>query len=152
MKKPIPGSARARTDTDGTVEQEEPERFYQPPARQCALLILYLLQAREDEVSREVSRARISQTTLRRICGRSQVPNDLLLEIQEFLLAAGWCLFCVGPTHFAIIKKKAVEGWGRISSGRIKDELTAVSRGKFDFERLEPLLLSQEAEEGETDD
>jgi hypothetical protein len=128
------------------------DRYHQPSPRESALLILRLMQAREQEVHREVSRARISQSTLRGLCGRSQITNDLLLEIQEFLLAAGWCLFCVGPTHYALIKKKAVEGWGRISSGRIKDELTAVSRGQYDFERLEPLLIPQESGTGDMDE
>jgi hypothetical protein len=121
-------------------------RYHQPSARECALLVLRLLQVREDEVGREVSRARISQTTLRSLCGRSQITNDLLLETQEFLLVAGWCLFCVGPTHFAIIRKKAVGGWPRISSGRINSELADVSRRQYDFERLEPLLMPQDAE------
>jgi hypothetical protein len=91
-------------------------------------LNLRLLQAREGEVGREVSRARISQTTLRILCSRSQNGNDLLLEVQEFLLTAGYWLFCVGPTHFAIIKRNAVEGWARISSCRIGKELTEVAR------------------------
>jgi hypothetical protein len=128
------------------------ERYHQPSPRESALLILRLMQAREQEVHREVSRARLSQSTLRGLCGRSQITNDLLLEIQEFLLAAGWCLFCVGPTHYALIKKKAVEGWARISSGRIKDELRAVSHGQYDFEPLEPLLLPQQSGTGDTDE
>jgi hypothetical protein len=88
----------------------------------------------------------------RSLCGRSQIPNDLLLEIQEFLLAAGWCLFCAGPTYFAIIKRKAVEGWARIASGRIKDEVTAVLHGQYDFERLEPLLMPREPAAADTDE
>jgi hypothetical protein len=60
-------------------------------------------------------------------------------------LVAGWCLFCAGPTHFAIIKRKAVEGWARVSSGRIRPELDTVARGQYDFERLEPLLLPQDS-------
>jgi hypothetical protein len=128
-------------------------RYHQPSARECALLVLRLMQAREHEVKdREVSRARISQFTLRNLCGRSQITNELLLEVQEFLLAAGWCLFCAGPTHFALIKRKAVEGWARISSGRIKDELTAVSLGTYDFERLEPLLMPREPAAADTDE
>ena len=125
-------------------------RYHQPSARECALLVLRLLQAREEELKdRELSRARISQSTLRALCGRSQISNDRLLDIQEFLLAAGWCLFCAGPTHFGLIKRSAVEGWARMSSGRIRNELTDVSRGQYDFEQLEPLLMPQvsEAEE-----
>jgi hypothetical protein len=136
----------------GDQKPQATDRYHQPSARQCALLILRLMQAREEEVHREVSRARISQNTLRRLCGRSQLGNDLLLEVQEFLLASGWALFCVGPTHYAIVKLKAVEGWGRISSNRINDDLTAVSRGrgKEIFDRLEPLLMPQESDTGDT--
>jgi hypothetical protein len=112
-------------------------------------LVLHLLRAREKEVDREVSRVRISQSTLRTLCGRSQIGNALLLEVQEFLLPAGWCLFCIGPTHFGIIKRKAVEGWPRVSSGRIRADLSLVSRGQYDFEQLEPLLLPQASEADE---
>ena len=88
-------------------------RYHQPSARECALLVLRLLQVREDEVGREVSRARISQTTLRSLCGRSQITNDLLLETQEFLLVAGWCLFCVGPNPLRNHQEEG--GWGLAS-------------------------------------
>jgi len=108
------------------------------------------LQAREEELKdRELSRARISQSTLRTLCGRSQISNDLLLGIQEFLLVSGWCLFCAGPTHFGLIKRSAVEGWARISSGRIGNELTDVSRGQYDFGQLEPLLMPQVSEDAD---
>ena len=124
--------------------------YHQPSARECALLVLRLLQAREEELKdRELSRARISQSTLRTLCGRSQISNDLLLGIQEFLLVSGWCLFCAGPTHFGLIKRSAVEGWARISSGRIGNELTDVSRGQYDFGQLEPLLMPQVSEDAD---
>jgi hypothetical protein len=118
------------------------------------VLVLRVMQAREQETNREVSRARISQSTIRRLCGRSQIGGDFLVEIQEILLAAGWCFFLVGPSYFAIIKVKSVEGWGRISSKRIADELKSVPRGQFNFENLEPLLLAERnpAEEEEKDD
>jgi hypothetical protein len=127
-------------------------RYHQPSARECALLVLRLMQARGQEVlGREVSRVRISQATLRSLCGRSQITSDLLLQVQEFLLAAGWCLFCAGP-YFALIRKTAVDGWARISSGRIENELAAVARGEYDFESLEPLLIPQESGAGDTDE
>jgi hypothetical protein len=139
----------------GVADQksEAISRYHQPSARECALLVLRLMQAREHELKdREVSRARISQFTLRTLCGRSQIPNDLLLEIQEFLLAAGWCLFCADPTYFALVRKTAVQGWARISSGRIEDELAAASRGQYDFEALEPLLMPREPAAADTDE
>jgi hypothetical protein len=66
-----------------------------------------------------------------------------LLEVQEYLLAAGWALFCIGPTHYAIIKLESVLGWGRISSKRIADELKLVPRGNFPWKEHENLLTSQ---------
>jgi hypothetical protein len=145
--------------TRGSMSSEvkETERYHQPTSRECALLVLRLLQVRQEEInerkeSREVSRARISQSTIRKLSGRSQVPTDFLIEVQEFLLAAGWALFCIGPTHYAIIKLKAVRGWARTSSNRIDDELKAVARGKYDFAALEKLLLLDESEADEGDE
>ena len=144
---------RQSTQASGRPADSKPEtvcRYHQPSARECALLVLRLLKAREEELKdRELSRARISQSTLRTLCGRSQISNDLLLGIQEFLLVSGWCLFCAGPTHFGLIKRSAVEGWARISSGRIGNELTDVSRGQYDFGQLEPLLMPQVSEDAD---
>jgi hypothetical protein len=54
-----------------------------------------------------------------------------------------------GPTHFGLIRRSAVEGWARISSGRIRNELTDVSRGQYDFGQLEPLLMPQVSEDAD---
>ena len=140
-------------------ETEAEAHFHLPTPRECALLILRLvqvreqeLQAREEETRRGVSRARISQTTLLTLCRRSRLSETFLTDVQEFLLAAGWCLFRVSATYYAIIKREAVEGWARISSARISEELTAVSRGTYNFERLEPLLLAPDSDAPEGDD
>jgi hypothetical protein len=126
------------------VERRGVDKLYQPTPRECAMLILRLMEVRGQEVEGEVSRARISQNTVRRMCGRGQLTTDFIHDLQNILLAAGWCMFCVGPTHYAVIKVKSVEGWSRISSKRISDELTRVSRGQFDFQQVEHLLLPQE--------
>jgi hypothetical protein len=123
----------------------EPQLPYLPTERQCALLILYLISARDEEFEkkgqeRKVSRARISQNTIRRLCGRSHISNDFLLLVQEYLLAAGWALFCIGPTYYAVIKLESVQGWSRISSKRIADDLKQVPRGKFLWQKHEHLL------------
>jgi hypothetical protein len=138
-----------KTPTAGLGDREHGQRpgvgqLHQPTPRECAMLILRLLEARGQEVEGEVSRARISQVTVRRMCGRGQLTTDFIHDLQNILLAAGWCMFCVGPTHYAVIKVKSVEGWSRISSKRISDELTRVSRGQFDFRQVEHLLLPQE--------
>lgn len=131
---------------------EVPDRRELADERKCSLTILRLLQAREQETLREVTRARVSQATLRRLCGRSQIPPEFLVGIQEYLLGAGWALFCVSASYYALIQVSKVEGWGRISSKRIAHELHDIARGKYDFAPLEPLLLATQQNEEEPDD
>jgi hypothetical protein len=134
----------------------EPPFF--PADWQCALLILRLLQAREEEFEkkkgkkRNVSRARISQNTIRRLCGRSQITHEFLLQMQEYLLAAGWALFCIGATHYAIIRLESVHGWSRISSKRIADELKLVAQGGFPWKKYEDLLKAKPDDSGAVED
>lgn len=120
------------------------ERLYQPTAREAALLVLHLLGQREREAEREITRARLSDPTIRRLCGRTRLTNDFLFEIQEILLQAGWALFWAGSSY-AVIKVSAVEGWARIASKWIRDDLQKVRRGRYDFDELENLLLTQDA-------
>jgi hypothetical protein len=92
---------------------------------------------------RTVSRARLTEITIRRLWRRTRVPEGFLLEVQEFLLSAGWALFWAGSSY-AIIRVAAVEGWPRISSKRIEDDLQRLARGRFDFDGIEHLLLSHD--------
>jgi hypothetical protein len=126
-------------------EEPRPDRLYQSSARECAILILLLLEVRAKEIRKDLSRARISQNTVRRMCGRGQLTTDFVLDLQNILLGAGWCMFCAGPTHYAVIRTKAVEGWSRISSNRISKELNDVSRGRYNFKNVERLLLPEES-------
>jgi len=130
---------------------------WEPPGRptewQVALLILRLIQAREAEfrergLERKISRARISQNTIRKLCIRSQISNDFLIEVQESLLAAGWIFFCIGPTHYAIIKLESVRGWSRISSKRIADDLNEVRSGTFTWKKYKELLMPTQEDLG----
>jgi hypothetical protein len=127
--------------------------LFRPSARQAALLVLHLLDAGGVD-RRSVSRARLTEITVRRLWRRTRVPEGFLLEVQEFLLSAGWALFWAGSSY-AIIRVAAVEGWPRISSKRIEDDLQRLARGRFDFNDIEHLLLSlddiadQEEDRGE---
>lgn len=116
------------------------DRLFRPSARQAALLVLHLLDAGGVD-RRPVSRARLTEITIRRLWRRTRVPEGFLLEVQEFLLSAGWALFWAGSSY-AIIRVSAIEGWQRISSKRIEDDLERISRGRFDFEEIEHLPLS----------
>jgi hypothetical protein len=123
-------------------------RFHQPTPRECALLVLHLIRAKESETHREVTRARLTELTLRRLWNVTRITADHVAEVQELLLHAGWTLFWA-RSSYAIIATKAVEGWARISSKRIEDDLIEVSRGAYDFNQLEPLLLRAEQADAE---
>ena len=114
------------------------------------MLIVHLLTRKQGEATKEVTRARLSEITLRRLFGRQRISPELLLEVQEWLFRVGWVLFSAGTTY-AVVKIKVVKGWGRISSNRIKDDLEKVVMGEFDFSSLEHLLLGSESP-GEEED
>jgi hypothetical protein len=115
----------------------------QPDARQCAMLVAHLLRAKGKEVTKPVTRARLSEVTIRRLFRRQRLPPQFLNEVQEWLFRAGWVLFSAGTTY-AVVKAEVVDGWGRISSKRIRNDLEMVGRGRFDFDPLEDLLLGSD--------
>lgn len=134
---------------DGTATKKD--RASRPNKRQCAMLIVHLLATKQAESSKkEVTRARLSEITLRRLFGRQRISPEFLLEVEEWLFRVGWVLFSAGTTY-AVVKMKVIEGWGRISSKRIGDDLEKVRSGKFNFDSLEHLLLGSESP-GEEED
>jgi hypothetical protein len=100
--------------------------MFQPDAHEAALLVLHLLD-RAGSDRRPVSRARLTEITIRRLWSRTRVPEAFLLDVQEILLNAGWVFFWAGSS-FAIIKREAVDGWPRISSKRIDGDLRMLAR------------------------
>src|SRR5260370_22816373 len=138
---------------DATAAKKD--RASRPNKRQCAMLIVHLLATKQAEAKkagskRELTRARLAEITLRRLFGRQRISPEFLLEVEEWLFRVGWVLFSAGTTY-AVVKMKVIEGWGRISSKRIGDDLQKVRRGKFNFDSLEHLLLGSESP-GEEED
>jgi hypothetical protein len=134
--------------TESKGENEKPERAYQPTPSECAMLVVHLIEVKDAEIEKiekKVTRARLSENSLRRLWCRSQLTPSFLVEVQEWLLRAGWVLFFAG-SGYAIIKADHVDSWVRISTKRIADDLTKVSRGKFkdEFAELERALIPQE--------
>jgi hypothetical protein len=115
-------------------------RPYQPDALECAILLLLLVQ------SKDRTRARLAEITLKRLWKRRRLGDEFLREVQEWLFRAGWALFYAGTT-FGLVKTKAVEGWPRVTSKELAADLTEVARGKFDFSRYYHLLLDDAVEE-----
>jgi hypothetical protein len=117
------------------------ERFHQPTARECALLLLHVIRTKEEESRKEISRTRFTDTTLRRLWCRGFLKPEHLQEVNEFLFAAGWTLFFAGRTY-AAIKIEAVEGWMQISSKWIRNDIKNVACGTFSFDNLEKMLIT----------
>ena len=105
------------------------------------MLLLQLIAAKQTEAEKAVTRTRLSEGTLRRLWGRGRITTEFVHEVEEWLFTAGWVLFFTGSTY-AMINKRAVDAWVRISSKRMDMEIRDVRRGSFDFTELEPLLLS----------
>jgi len=104
------------------------------------MLIAHLLATKQEEGEKPVTRARLTESTLRRLFGRQNLTPEFVLEVQEWLFRAGWVLFFAGTTY-AVVKVKVLEGWVRISSKLIRNDLRRVRSGEFDFHSLEYLFL-----------
>ena len=128
-------------------------RASRPDERQCAMLIVHLLEAKQEGLpgDREVTRARLSEITIQRLFKRQRISPEFVAEVQEWLFRVGWVLFFAGTTY-AVVKMKVVDGWGRISSKRIQRDLEKAGTGEFDFDTLEPLLLVEPESSIEHDD
>src|SRR6476660_7554797 len=82
-------------EVPGMAETAESKlkKFHRPTPRQAALIVLLLLKSRERETGKPITRARLSESTLRKLWVRTHISNEMLLKIQEYLLQAGWALF-----------------------------------------------------------
>ena len=116
---------------------------YQPTTRECAMLLLQLIEAKHTETGKDVTRTRLSEATLRKLWCRSRLTTEFVHGVQEWLFMAGWVLFFAGSTY-AIINVRVVDGWMRISAKRLAKEIAEVQRGKDIFAKFEHLLLRKE--------
>lgn len=114
-------------------------------AQECALLLLRLLEMRNEE-SPAVSRVRLSELTLRRLWGRDRISRELFEETQEWLSRGGWSLF-YARTTYAAVRTSAVLSWSRLSSKRMAEELKQIRDGDFDFDQHLHLIQSDQADE-----
>jgi hypothetical protein len=114
---------------------------YKPSPRECALLFLRLVEEREERRGKAVTRLRLSETTLMRLWNRKRLTVELLQEIDEWLLTAGWVLIS-GASTFGAVKEEAIGNWPRISTSQIGKTLEQVVKGVFDFGELEHLLVT----------
>ena len=114
-------------------------------------MLLRLIETRDDEREKPMTRVRLAEITLKRLWNRELLTEQFLSDVSEWLLSAGWALFFAGTTY-AAVQIGAVENWPAISSKRMSDDLRKVHRGEFDFDLLEHLLIGSEAARNEGED
>jgi len=109
---------------------------YRLSAYEAAILTIYLIQAYGQEKGRNATRARISQATLRRLADRERLRSAFIDEWVDELAALGWSAFPVGD-NFAIVESASTDGWPRIATSRIREELQKIHDGDTEeFERI----------------
>jgi hypothetical protein len=112
------------------------------------LILLRLLEDKEEELGRPPTRARLSGITLKRLWKRERLTDIFMNEVQDWLITAGWALLDVGSTY-AAVKVDTVENWPRLSSKRIQGELHKAGGDAHYFEQLEERLLATQTAEAE---
>jgi hypothetical protein len=112
---------------------------YMPNARECALLLLRLFEAREELRKQKMTRARLAEVTLKHLWNRPRLTEQFMSEVEGWLLTAGWALVDAGSTYGAV-KIEAVENWPRVSSTLVREEIDEVITGKYRFDDLEHFL------------
>ncbi len=132
--------ARAITKMPGikTINMAPRTRF-KPDPRECAILFLKLIEEREKRRDKKMTRAKISEGSLKGLWKRGRFSDPFLAEVQDWLLSAGWALFYAGRVYGAV-KTDAVGNWPTLASTRIGSVLDQVGLGEFKFEELEYLL------------
>ena len=121
---------------------------FQPSAYEASLLLLHLLRARDEEKESALTRFRVSELTLKRICCRPRLHPPFFAELQDWMFRAGWALF-FADRSYGVIKLESVEAWTRLGSKRIRSDLDEVAKGSFDFA---PLAASVSLTPPEQDD
>jgi hypothetical protein len=95
---------------------------YLPTAAEVAVLSIFLGWAYAEEKKTRLTRFRISSRTLRKIARRSHLRDVFLDEWADELDRRGWKVIWDGDNQ-GLIRRDAIDGWARLSSKRIADNL-----------------------------
>jgi hypothetical protein len=121
---------------------------YMPDARECALLLLRLIEAKADG-AKPLSRFRVAEISLRRMWGRQRITQEFIGDVNDWLFRAGRVLFFTGSSY-GVISISVVESWSGLTSKLISTETSQALAGKYDFTVLEDLLsVKEEADEND---
>jgi hypothetical protein len=134
-------SAKAKADIPALQLADE---------RQAALLLLRLFELRDGTRNKPMTRARLTPPMLKRLWNRRRLSPAFLQDVADWLLVAGWVFFDAGPTY-AIVRVTAVENWPRVFTKPIREDLSKVAAGTYEFSEHEHLLWGERMpSDGET--
>ncbi len=109
-----------------------------PDEQQAALILLRALEERGERRQKPLTRARLSQLTLKLLWNREQLSREWLEKVNDWLLSAGWTLVYTGST-FGVVKTDVVENWPRVAAKHIKAEVEKMMLDQSKFAELERL-------------
>jgi len=101
---------------------------YRPTPAETATLTVFLIQDYSADRGKATTRIRLSANTLRSLSNRVTLRHVFVDDWIEELEVLGW-LSVKYADCFALIETKSIEGWGRVSSKRIKNILKRVHSG-----------------------
>jgi hypothetical protein len=90
-------------------------------AAATAAMILINAQRYAIEREREVSRFRLSTTSLKRIAGREVLREAFRTEVADELFERGWLMVPCSDTELAVIRTDRTGTWPKFSSRRVND-------------------------------
>jgi len=137
---------RETDSSDKTPKKDGVAQRYEPTPRECALLLLHVMDTKEKESGRPVTRFRLSEMSMRRLCLRAQISADFTAEVANWLSRAGVTLCFVGPAYI-VLRTEVLDSWLRITTKRLSSDLRRVSEGEFNFSELERLMIIPEKNE-----
>lgn len=94
----------------------------------------------ELEKEREVSRYRLSYSTLAFIANRQRLSPDFLTELDNELVELGWSFINMGDS-FAIVKTDKVNQWTKLAYKRVEDLVICSDEEVFD--KLKELIANE---------
>src|SRR5512136_1173424 len=88
-----------RASSTATAQPERVVPRHMPDAKECALLLLRLIQAKEEDSGKPLSRFRVAEISLKRIWGRHRITPDFVDDVNGWLQRAGRVLFYAGNSY-----------------------------------------------------
>jgi hypothetical protein len=104
-----------------------------PTAAEAATLFALSVKRKEEELAKELSRARVSEKTVKRVTGRRRLDQRFVADLNECLLDFNLLLIDTGDA-IGLLKASAVKGWPRMTAQSIVEEIKQSRRGELDFD------------------